>query len=132
MKFLEQFVSKFDRFGMHDVFSLDALSTSHPISIPVQNPDEINEIFDRISYVKGASIIRMMNHFLTEKTFRVGLSNYLKKFSFKAASQNDLWHYLTTQAHVDNTVSANTRRAASTVRLLDILNTRSTRSLQTL
>ena len=40
---------------------------------------EINEIFDRISYAKGASIIRMMDHFLTEKTFKKGLSNYLNK-----------------------------------------------------
>jgi len=35
------------------VFGLDALKTSHPISIEVGNPDEINEIFDRISYSKG-------------------------------------------------------------------------------
>ena len=35
------------------VFGLDALQSSHPVSIEVGNPDEINEIFDRISYAKG-------------------------------------------------------------------------------
>ena len=38
---------------MHEVLRTDALATSHPISIPVQHPDEIAEIFDTISYVKG-------------------------------------------------------------------------------
>jgi aminopeptidase N len=36
----------------------------------VGHPDEINEIFDRISYGKGSSIIRMMDNFLTTNTFR--------------------------------------------------------------
>ncbi|KAG7172389.1 Aminopeptidase N-like 4, partial [Homarus americanus] len=72
-KVMEQFVLN----EMHIVFSLDSLESSHPISIPVGHPDEISQIFDRISYAKGASIIRMMNHFLTEATFRKGLSNYL-------------------------------------------------------
>ena len=53
-----------------NVFGIDALESSHPISIPVKHPDEINEIFDRISYGKGASIIRMMDKFLTTDTFR--------------------------------------------------------------
>ena len=31
----------------------DALETSHSISIEVQNPVQIREIFDAISYTKG-------------------------------------------------------------------------------
>ena len=72
---LEQFIY----LDLQSVLKIDALETSHPISIPVGHPDEINEIFDRIPYAKGASIIRMMDHFLTEKTFKKGLSNYLNK-----------------------------------------------------
>lgn len=30
----------------------DSLSNSHPVSIPVKDPSEINEIFDAISYSK--------------------------------------------------------------------------------
>ena len=59
-------------------FQIDALESSHPISIEVKHPDEINEIFDRISYAKGASILRMMDKFLTTNTFNRGLTNYLK------------------------------------------------------
>ena len=66
MKLLEQFVVS----DLQDVFRIDALESSHPISIPVKHPDEIQEIFDRISYGKGAAIIRMMDNFLTTSTFR--------------------------------------------------------------
>lgn len=74
-KSMDQFVVN----EVQGVFTLDALSTSHKIWIEVRNPDEINEIFDRISYGKGATIIRMMDHFLTTKVFKGGLSAFLKE-----------------------------------------------------
>lgn len=64
---------------LQSVFGLDALESSHPISVEVGNPDEINEIFDRISYSKGAAVIRMMDHFLTTEVFRRGLADYLNQ-----------------------------------------------------
>ncbi|XP_036213132.2 aminopeptidase N [Bactrocera oleae] len=83
---------------LQNVFHLDALSSSHKISVEVFNPDEISEIFDRISYGKGSTIIRMMSHFLTSKVFRRGLSKYLKEMSYNAAEQDDLWRFLTNEA----------------------------------
>ncbi|XP_076040625.1 aminopeptidase N-like isoform X3 [Oratosquilla oratoria] len=98
----EQFVIM----DVQSVFRLDCLESSHPISIPVKNPDQINEIFDRISYSKGASIIRMMNHFLTEPSFRKGLARYLTVMKYDSAEQDDLWRYLTQAAHDDGTLPA--------------------------
>ncbi|XP_042901838.1 aminopeptidase N [Parasteatoda tepidariorum] len=80
---------------LQDVLDLDCLKTSHPISLPVRHPDEINEIFDRISYGKGASIIRMMKYFLGDDNFKRGLANYLNAKKFDNAIQDDLWQYLT-------------------------------------
>ncbi|XP_077524917.1 aminopeptidase N-like isoform X2 [Amblyomma americanum] len=80
---------------LQPVMELDGLKSSHPVSVPVYNPDEIIENFDKISYGKGASIIRMMNFFLTEPIFRKGVSTYLKKRSFTNARQDDLWKELT-------------------------------------
>ena len=37
---------------------LDATINSHPIVQPVEHPDQITEIFDAISYSKGASVLR--------------------------------------------------------------------------
>lgn len=102
-KMMEQFVPD----DLQSSFTLDCLESSHPISIPVDHPDEINEIFDRISYSKGASIIRMMNHFLTEATFRKGLTNYLSRLEYRSAEQDDLWEILTEVAHEDGTLPLN-------------------------
>lgn len=52
----------------------DSLESSHPISVEVNDPAEIISLFDSISYSKGASIIRMMNAYLTEATFKKGVS----------------------------------------------------------
>ncbi|XP_058813856.1 aminopeptidase N [Topomyia yanbarensis] len=93
-KSMEQFVVN----ELHNVFSLDALSSSHQISVKVHNPEEINEIFDKISYGKGAAIIRMMDHFLTAEVFKKGLTNYLNEKKYQSAEQDDLWRYLTEEA----------------------------------
>jgi aminopeptidase N len=73
MQLLEQFVLK-----TQDALELDALESSHKISIVVNQTDEISEIFDSITLGKGAAIIQMMDHFLTRKTFRKAITNYLR------------------------------------------------------
>ena len=40
------------------VMDLDATINSHPIIQPVEHPDQITEIFDTISYSKGAAVLR--------------------------------------------------------------------------
>lgn len=72
-KIMDQFLCN----EVQPVLILDSLASSHEISTDVQDPDSINEIFDRISYGKGAAIIRMMEHFLTTQVFRNGLNSYL-------------------------------------------------------
>jgi len=52
--FLQQVAAKFKIVSFPD-----SLHSSHPISVPVNHPDAINEIFDSISYGKGASVIRV-------------------------------------------------------------------------
>ena len=97
--YVVDYVQTFLIMTLQNVFGIDALESSHPISIPVKHPDEISEIFDRISYGKGASIIRMMDKFLTTETFRQGLTNYLNDLKYAAATQDDLWGHLTEQVY---------------------------------
>ncbi|XP_023293113.2 aminopeptidase N [Lucilia cuprina] len=93
---------------LQNVFQLDALSTSHKISVEVGNPEEITEIFDRISYGKGSTIIRMMSHFLTSNVFRRGLNRYLKDMAYSSAEQDDLWHSLTLEAKLEGLLDRDT------------------------
>ena len=58
---------------------LDSLTTSHPVSVDVDDPKEIEAIFDTISYKKGSSIIHMLESFLGEAELRAGLKQYLSQ-----------------------------------------------------
>lgn len=42
---------------LHYVFGIDALESSRPIDFQVNTPDEINQMFDAISYEKGTKIL---------------------------------------------------------------------------
>ena len=92
-----QFVTR----DVQNVMRLNALETSHPINVVVHHPNEICEIFDRIFYGKGATILRMLDAFLGKKTFRQGVTNYLKLWQYGNAVQDDLWDALTKQAITD-------------------------------
>ncbi len=56
---------------------LDSLSESHPVSVSVHDPKEIEAIFDAISYKKGAAIVHMLEDTLGETVVRKGLRKYL-------------------------------------------------------
>ncbi|KAF2900959.1 hypothetical protein ILUMI_05226, partial [Ignelater luminosus] len=84
------------------VFSLDALKSSYPVSAPVDNPKDIDEIFNMISYEKGPFLLHMLHHFLGEETFRKGVTRYLLKYKYSNAEQDDFWEVLTVQAQEDN------------------------------
>ncbi|XP_076248890.1 puromycin-sensitive aminopeptidase isoform X2 [Calliopsis andreniformis] len=73
---------------------LDALKNSHPIEVPVGHPSEIDEIFDDISYNKGACVIRMLHSYIGDDDFRKGMNLYLKKHSYANAETGDLWDSL--------------------------------------
>lgn len=73
---------------------LDALDNTHPVEVEVHHPREIDEIFDAISYQKGASVIRMLHAYLGEDDFKKGLHDYLVKHSYSNAATADLWDAL--------------------------------------
>uniref|UniRef100_A0A7N8XUD7 Aminopeptidase n=1 Tax=Mastacembelus armatus TaxID=205130 RepID=A0A7N8XUD7_9TELE len=82
---------------IHRVFAVDALASSHPLSSKeedIQKPAQISELFDAISYSKGASVLRMLSDFLTEDVFTMGLTTYLAEFAFGNAVYKDLWNHL--------------------------------------
>lgn len=72
-------------------FRLDALAGSHPIEVDVNHVDEIDEIFDAISYRKGAAVIRMLQSYLGAEIFQKSLAAYIKRFAYSNAKTEDLW-----------------------------------------
>ncbi len=89
-----QMWTQFVRLDYATGMSKDELLSTHPIEIEVRHPDEIDEIFDDISYRKGSSVIRMLAEYLGTEIFRKGLVAYLKHHSYKNATTKDLWQSL--------------------------------------
>mmetsp|Transcript_26571 Transcript_26571/g.62089 ORF Transcript_26571/g.62089 Transcript_26571/m.62089 type:complete len:891 (+) Transcript_26571:103-2775(+) len=70
---------------------LDGLKTSHPIQVPIKHAEEVEEVFDHISYFKGASVIRLAHEVLGHEAFKTGLQNYMKKHQYGNTETSDLW-----------------------------------------
>lgn len=81
--------------NLQSALGLDSLRSSHPIEVPVKRADEINQIFDAISYSKGSCVIRMISKYLGEETFMEGIRRYLKKHAYGNTKTEDLWAALT-------------------------------------
>ncbi|XP_072244139.1 leucyl-cystinyl aminopeptidase [Leuresthes tenuis] len=73
----------------------DALNSSHAVSTEVNTPEQVDEMFDSVSYEKGASILLMLNSsFPGDQQFRKGIIQYLKQFSGLNTETGDLWNSL--------------------------------------
>ncbi|CAO1624129.1 unnamed protein product [Sympodiomycopsis kandeliae] len=85
--------------------NLDSKRSSHPIEVRLdagydpKSSDEppnlellVNQIFDAVSYSKGASVLRMLSSVVGEDVFLKGVSLYLKKLAYGNSVTNDLWN----------------------------------------
>lgn len=80
---------------------LDALRSSHPIECPCPSADDVNQIFDSISYSKGGSVLNMLAQFAGEDKFLKGVSNYLKKHLYANGTTKDLWDGISGTTGID-------------------------------
>jgi puromycin-sensitive aminopeptidase len=72
----------------------DSLRSTRAIEYPVGRPDEAEDMFDVITYDKGGAVLRMIERYLGDETFRRGISHYLDKHRFSNTSTTDLWDAL--------------------------------------
>lgn len=85
--------------------SYDSLNSSRPISSPAENPTQIEQMFDAVSYDKGACVLHMLRHFLTEDVFQSGIVRYLRKHSYQNAENQDLWDALSNTCSEEDFIS---------------------------
>ncbi|XP_051918184.1 alanyl (membrane) aminopeptidase-like b [Hippocampus zosterae] len=82
---------------LHGALEQDALASSHPLSVPqenIQSTSQIIEMFDVISYYKGALVLRMLADAVEQRVFDKGLKMYLSAFRHGNTDQDDLWGYI--------------------------------------
>jgi puromycin-sensitive aminopeptidase len=72
----------------------DSLRASRAIEFPVGRPDEVQDMFDVITYDKGAAVLRMIERHLGEDSFRKGLHYYLDTHRYSNTDTTDLWDAL--------------------------------------
>ena len=69
----------------------DSLATTRPIHQAAETPAQILELFDGIAYGKAAAVLRMLESYLGEETFRAGVNAYLKQHQYANATASDFW-----------------------------------------
>uniref|UniRef100_A0A8C5BHS8 Aminopeptidase n=1 Tax=Gadus morhua TaxID=8049 RepID=A0A8C5BHS8_GADMO len=77
-----------------NAMEVDSLTSSHPVSTPVETPSQIWEMFDDVSYSKGACILNMLRDFLTPEAFNEGIIRYLRRYSYQNTVNRHLWQSL--------------------------------------
>ncbi len=74
--------------------SVDALKSTRAIFAHVESAAQIEEMFDALTYEKGAACLRMIEHFLGEGPFRQGIRQYVKEHQFQNVAADALWKAL--------------------------------------
>ncbi len=72
----------------------DAIVATRSVQSPVNSPNDALEMFDEITYSKGAALLRMLETYLGEDKFQKGIQTYMKAHAFANASTTDLWDAL--------------------------------------
>ena len=89
---LEEYKLSWNLFVRMNTWGLatDEFSTTHPVAADVKDTEDAENIFDGISYGKGASIMKQLMFFISEKTFRKGIRNYFSKYPYQNTQLIDL------------------------------------------
>mmetsp|Transcript_95567 Transcript_95567/g.206196 ORF Transcript_95567/g.206196 Transcript_95567/m.206196 type:complete len:132 (-) Transcript_95567:1239-1634(-) len=70
---------------------LDSLKSSHPISVPIYKAQDVDEVFDAISYNKGCAVVRMFWEYMGNEQFMQGLRNYFQIYKYGNATKTELF-----------------------------------------
>ncbi len=84
--------------GTSGSLNLDALKATraiHAAQNEAETPAQIAQLFDGIAYGKTAAVLRMIEKYLGEETFRAGVNEYLKRHAYGNARSVDFWSAMT-------------------------------------
>jgi aminopeptidase N/puromycin-sensitive aminopeptidase len=83
----------------NDTLNLDAEATTRPIRARADTRDEIEQMFDGISYGKAGAVLLGIENYLGPETFRKGVHNYLAAHLYSNATAEDFWGAQTATSH---------------------------------
>ncbi|KAL4706768.1 hypothetical protein ACJJTC_018149 [Scirpophaga incertulas] len=95
MNYTTRFVTE----QVHVALLADSFDDPQPLTNPeVDSPDSIDDMHSRITYNKGACIIRMTDNLLTAENHKLALRKYLKEKAYQTASPIDLFETIQASA----------------------------------
>ncbi|MCI0678752.1 MAG: M1 family metallopeptidase, partial [Actinobacteria bacterium] len=72
----------------------DQLASTRPIEYQVNAPEEVDQMFDAITYGKGSAVLHMIDEFIGVESFRRGVGDYLRRHAYANTVTGDLWQAL--------------------------------------
>jgi aminopeptidase N len=75
--------------------------SSHPIQVPIVHAEEVEQVFDAISYQKGSSIVRMATAVVGFDCFRRSIGRYMTRHQYGNTDTSDLWMALREESGLD-------------------------------
>ena len=85
--------------SLSSVLNLDAGKATRTIRAEADTPDQINEMFDGITYEKAGAVLDMVENYVGEETFRKGVHDYLAAHIYGNATAEDFWNTQTSVSH---------------------------------
>ena len=81
-------------FGLErsEAFEVDSLHATRTVEFAVHAPSDCEGMFDVLTYQKGGALLRMLQQYLGEERFRLGVNNYLQSHAYANTETEDLWN----------------------------------------
>jgi peptidase M1-like protein/ERAP1-like protein len=73
----------------HQALDADRLASARQIREPIRTPDDILNVFDDITYAKGATVLNMFERYVGPEVFQRGVREYLKARAYGNATSQD-------------------------------------------
>jgi aminopeptidase N len=61
------------------------------VIVPIKHAEEVEQVFDAISYCKGSTVVNMVNALVGKDKFREGLQLYMRRHAYGNTETPDLW-----------------------------------------
>ena len=85
--------------GLDATLNIDAQPTTRAIRARADTPEEIEQMFDGISYGKASDVLLTVENYVGPETFRRGVHAYLSAHLYGNATAEDFWNAQTATSH---------------------------------
>ena len=79
---------------IHPALDVDGSDASKAMEIEVEDPSQLDSIYDPTAYGRGMAVIAMAEELIGPENFRQGLSGFLKAYAYNSFDSSQFWGFL--------------------------------------